>query len=268
MISQQTLSLEGRPAKYWIGGAGKPLVLLHGGLGDAQQHWSASFEALTPHFQIIAPDLPGFGVSAPLPLPSYQAYLRWLQSLFDVLGLGGPILLMGNSFGAALARLFAPVNFDQIERLVLVDGGALPARPGCLRPLLRLPVISSWIIEQLRQRYYSRDGLKRAIHIERLLTPEFVVKAQAASHGFVATLREVFSVQEPTLRTPTCPTLIVWGDSDRLSPPEGGRQLAASIPGSHFELIRNAGHMPQIEQPAAFHQIVLAFLSSHSSIAA
>ena len=40
MISHQSITIEGRQAKYWIGGSGKPLVLIHGGLGDAQQHWS------------------------------------------------------------------------------------------------------------------------------------------------------------------------------------------------------------------------------------
>ena len=101
MISQQSITIEGRQAKYWIGGSGKPLVLIHGGLGDAQQHWAPVFEALSQRFLILAPDLPGFGVSAPLPMPSYQNYLNWLQLLFDMLNIGGPLLMMGNSFGAA-----------------------------------------------------------------------------------------------------------------------------------------------------------------------
>ena len=82
MLTQQTLTIEGRQAKYWMGGSGsKLLVLIHGGLGDAQQHWAPMFEALSPHFQILAPELPGFGVSDPLSMPSYQNYLNWLQLL-------------------------------------------------------------------------------------------------------------------------------------------------------------------------------------------
>src|SRR5574342_493679 len=105
-VSQQTLIIEGRPAKYWIGGSGKPLVLIHGGLGDARQHWQPCFQALLPYFQIIAPDLPGFGVSAPLSMPSYQNFLSWLKLLFDMLNIGGPVLMMGNAFGAELSRFF------------------------------------------------------------------------------------------------------------------------------------------------------------------
>ena len=109
-VSQQTITIEGRQAKYWSGGSGKPLVLIHGGLGDAYQQWHTCFEALEPHFQIIAPDLPGFGVSAPLPMPSYQNYLNWLQLLLDMLNIGGPLLLMGHSFGSVLSRFFAAEN--------------------------------------------------------------------------------------------------------------------------------------------------------------
>jgi len=265
MISQQTITLEGRQAKYWIGGSGKPLVLIHGGLGDAQQHWSATFEALTPHFQILAPDLPGFGVSAPLPMPSYQNYLNWLQLLFDMLNIGGPLLLMGNSFGATLSRLFAAENTGYVSRLVLIDGGAVIDAPGCARPLIRLPGISDLAINLIRRRYYSRDGLKSAIADEQLLTSDFVAKAQAASIGFVAAVRQIVLTTPPALRTPTCPTLVAWGEQDRLSPIDHGQRIAAEINGAKFAVISRAAHMPQLEQPTAFQQVVLPFLLGATS---
>lgn len=261
MISQQAITLEGRPAKYWIGGSGKTLVLIHGGLGDARQHWAATFEALMPHFQILAPDLPGFGVSAPLPMPSYQNYLNWLQLLFDMLNIGGPLLVMGNSFGAALSRFFAAENTGYVSRLVLVNGGSIIDAPGCARPLIRLPGISNLVIDLVRRNYYARDGLKRAIADEQLLTPDFVANAQAASIGFVAAVRQIVLTTPPALRTPTCPTLVVWGDQDRLSPLDNGQRVAAEINGAKFTVIPRAAHMPQIEQPQTFHQAVLAFLS-------
>ena len=170
MISQQTITIEGRQAKYWIGGSGKPLVLIHGRLGDAQQHWASTFDVLTQHFQVLAPDLPGFGVSAPLPMPSYQNYLNWLQLLFDMLNIGGPLGLMGHAFGAVLSRFFAAENTGYVSRLVLIDGGAIIDAPGCARPLIRLPGINNLIFNAIRQRSYSHDSLKRAIADELLLT--------------------------------------------------------------------------------------------------
>jgi pimeloyl-ACP methyl ester carboxylesterase len=265
MISQQVIAIEGRQAKYWVGGSGEPLVLLHGGLGDSQQHWSPMFEALAQYFQILAPDLPGFGVSAPLPMPSYQNYLNWLQLLFDMLNIGGPLWLMGNSFGAVLSRLYAAENTEYVSRLVLIDGGDLFHAPGCLRPLIRVPVLSNPIINLLREQAYSVNGLKRAIADEKLLTPEFVANARAASQGLVAALRQIALTTPPSLRTPTCPTLVIWGEQDRLSSVDDGKRIAAEINGAKFALVPRAAHMPQVEQPEAFLEVARPFLLGTAS---
>ncbi len=261
-VSQQTLIIEGRPAKYWIGGSGKPLVLLHGSLGDARQHWLPCFEVLSSHFQIVAPDLPGFGISAPLSMPSYQNYLSWLKLLFDMLNIGGPLLMMGNSFGAELSRFFAAENTGYVSRLVLIDGGAIVDTPGCVKPILRLPGLSSAVFNIIRKRAYSFDGLKRSIYDEKKITPEFAANAQAASIGFVAALRQIAMMAPPSLRTPTCLTLVVWGEHDRLSPVENGQKVAAEISGAKFVVIERAAHMPQIERPDEFHRVVLPFLQN------
>ncbi len=261
IVSQQTIAIEGRHAKFWLGGTGKPLVLLHGGLGDARQHWQPTFEALADRFQILAPDLPGFGVSDPLPMPSYQSYLSWLTYLLELLNIGGPIVLMGNSFGATLARLYTAENTSYVARLILIDGGHITDANGCLRALFRVPGLNGLILELMRQMSYSTGSLKRAVQDEARLTPDFIAAARAASPGFVAVMKQLGLSSTPTLRTPTCPTLVVWGEADRLSLPAAGRQIAAEIPGAKFSLIPTAGHLPQIEQPAAFHALVAPFLA-------
>ncbi|HZY45471.1 MAG TPA: alpha/beta hydrolase [Anaerolineae bacterium] len=262
MITHQTLSIEGRSAKVWLGGSGRPLVLLHGGFGDAQQHWHATFQAFVPHFHIIAPDLPGFGVSAPLAAPNFQSYLSWINVLFEMLGLAGPLLMMGNSFGAAIARLYAAANTGEIDRLVLVDGGAIQDVGGCARSIFQLPIVSPFLLELARRQSFSNKGLRKAIHVDSVFTPEFAANAHAASHGFVTSMKEIATNEPPSLRTPTCPTLIVWGEYDGLSSTANGQRLSASIPHSEFALIKDAGHLPQIEQPQAFQAVVLKFLES------
>jgi len=180
--------------------------------------------------------------------------------LFDMLNIGGPLLMMGNSFGAVLGRLFAAENTSYVSRLVLIDGGGMFHAPGCLHPLIRLPVLSNPIINMIRKQSYSLNGLKRAIADEKMLTPEFVANAQAASIGFVAAQRQIALTTPPSLRTPTCPTLVIWGEQDRLSSVDDGKRVAAEINGAKFTIIPRAGHMPQIEQPEAFLQVVQPFL--------
>jgi pimeloyl-ACP methyl ester carboxylesterase len=260
-VSQQSITIEGRRAKFWLGGTGKSLVLLHGGLGDARQHWQPTFEALADRFQILAPDLPGFGVSDPLPMPGYQSYLSWITYLLELLNIGGPIALMGNSFGATLARLYTAENTSYVSRLVLIDGGHITDANGCLRALFRVPGLNGIMFALARQIRDSADNLKRAMYDEALLTPDFIATARAASPGSVAAQKQIGLSSTPTLRTPTCPTLVVWGEADRLSSPATGQQIAAEIPGAKFSLIPNAGHLPQIEQPTAFHALVGPFLT-------
>ena len=259
-VSQQSITIEGRRAKIWSGGTGQPLVLLHGGLGDARQHWQATFDALADRFYILAPDLPGLGVSDPLPMPSYQAYVGWITYLLELLGIGGPVALMGNSFGATLGRLYTADNTSYVARLALIDGGHVTDFNGCLRGLFRVPGLNAVMFALARRIIYSRNSLKRAIYDEAQLTPEFVANARAASHGFVAAMKQIGLSATPTLRTPTCPTLVVWGEFDRLSSPAAGQAIAAQIPGAKFVVIRQAAHLPQIEQPAEFHTTVLPFL--------
>lgn len=260
-VTPHDLVVQGKPARLWRGGSGDPLILIHGGVGDAELHWGANFETLTHYYDVIAPDLPGFGVTDPLPQPSFQAYLDWLNVLLESHRLIDRLRVIGHSFGAAVARLFAAAHPDEVSRLTLVDGGALPEAPGCLRPLLRLPGLSDFVFEWMRRRTYSRDGLKRMIYDEALLTPALIARAQKASYGFVAAMRQIATTRPPMLRTPTCPTLVVWGANDRLSPPGAGRVLAQVIPGARFHVIKRAGHLPQFEQPDAFHELVLKFLS-------
>jgi pimeloyl-ACP methyl ester carboxylesterase len=111
-----------------------------------------------------------------------------------------------------------------------------------------------------RKQAYSVNGLERAIADVKMLTPEFVANAQAASIGFVAAHRQIALTTPPSLRTPTCHTLVIWGEQDRLSSVENGKQVAAEINGAKFTLIPRAGHMPQVEQPEAFLQVVQPFL--------
>ena len=143
---------------------------------------------------------------------------------------------------------------------MLIDGGDIFHAPGCLRPLIRLPVLSNPIINLLRKQAYSVSGLKRAIVDEKMLTPEFVASAQAASLGFVAALRQIAFTAPPSLRTPTCPTLVIWGEQDRLSSVDSGKQVAAEINGAKFVIIPRAAQMPQVEQPEAFLQVARPFL--------
>ena len=260
-ITSRNLTVQGRLARVWRGGSGPALLLLHGGIGDAQLHWETVWERLAHSFTVAAPDLPGFGETRPLPSASFGAFAEWVDELREVLGFPR-LALVGNSFGGGVARLYAAAQPKRVTRLVLVNGGALPTIPGFAKGLMTLPHISDWLFELMRGQAFSRDGLKRLIFDERLLTPAFVARSQAASRGFVRAMRQAAFAGLPKDQMPRCATLVLWGERDRQAPLARGRALAATLPGATFQTIPNAGHLPQLEQPEHFTALVRAFCGS------
>ena len=87
----------------------------------------------------------------------------------------------------------------------------------------------------MHRQTYSHNGLKRVIYDEKQITPEFTANVQAAWPGYSAVIQQVATSNPPALRTPTCPTLVIWGEHDRLSSPEDGRRMAAEINGAKVQ---------------------------------
>ena len=263
-VSHQLLQIQGRYARYWIGGTGQTLVLLHGPYGDVRQQWGRLLEQLAADYQVIAPELPGFGVSDPLALPTYQSFLSWLNLFFELLNIGGPIVLMGHSFGATLARLYTAENTSYVSKLILIDGGHVAEANGCARLIFRTPLVAALLFWLVRRSMSAHSRLRAIVHDERWLTSDFVAAARKAARGYAAVQRATGLINAPSFITPTCPTLVIWGEFDRIQPIEIGRHIAAQLPNAVFRAIANAGHLPQIEQAADFYAQISPFLRGHT----
>lgn len=256
-VLERKLTVQERPARVWRGGSGPALLLLHGGFGDARLHWEPVWTALADSFTVAAPDLPGFGGTAPLPNASFSAFADWVSTLMETLGFPRSIVV-GNSFGGGVARLYAAANPARVVRLILVNGGALPHIPGPARFLMRLPLVGDWTFEMIRRRTFSPAGLRPLFADNRRFTPDFIARSQKESRGFVRAMRQAALADMPARQTPLSPTLLLWGEADRFAPLSRARELAAVIPGAQLQSIP-AGHMPQIERPAEFVAAVRQF---------
>lgn len=256
-VLPQTVEVEGRPARIWRGGSGRVLLLIHGGIGNAELSWRSVWDIFAEEFDVIAPDLPGFGHTEPLPQPSFLNLVEWLRHMLDALGVSR-ISLIGNSFGASLARLFAARYTDRVSFLVLADGGLVPSLPVIARAASRLP-----IFEHMGNRTYSDRDIARALADPSNITPEFIEVSRSVSQPFAQTMRKISQAPVPRDTVPQSPTLVIWGAADRISSPRTANNIAASIPAARSHLIQGAGHMPQVERPEEFVLAVTEFMRSH-----
>jgi len=254
--------IDGHRTHCWMGGAGPTLLLLHGGLGDAELHWRPIWEQLARHTRVVAPDLPGFGQSEPLRRADWHGLLGWLEALLDThqrepdasagaVGNAPGVALVGNSFGGALARMFAARHPERCSQLLLVNGGMIPEMSARTRRWMASPWLAP-MYALMRWSSYTGPMMRRMIPTRSVRTPEFVRSARAEGHAFVDMMRLMFSNDPPVAPFPQVATHILWGCEDGFTPPEVALKLADALSCAAPIWFSAAGHMPQLDIPDQF----------------
>ncbi|MBZ0285809.1 MAG: alpha/beta hydrolase [Anaerolineae bacterium] len=264
-LSEKTVLLDGLRVRYWEDGEGhsKTLLLVHGGIGNAQLHWETVLPMLAENFHVLAPDLPGFGQSQLLPRMRLDVMMHWIKSFMDSQKLEQAVLI-GSSFGALLVRLFAAANPTYSPAIILVNGGGVPDIPPTLRLMERIPVVSQFMFSSLGKQGTSEETLKQMIHIEDVLTDSFKSEVKSAAPGYARLMRMMIGSGMPKSVTPLVPTLILWGVEDKIATVKEAQAIKVSIPGAELTEIKDCGHMPQLETPDVFAWQVMTFLDKLS----
>jgi pimeloyl-ACP methyl ester carboxylesterase len=265
-VQAGTILVQGRPCFYWHAGApdAAPLLLLHGGLGNAALHWSRNLADLGRDFHVLAPDLPGFGRTAPLPHPSYPTYAAWVAAFCDAAGIAAGINVAGNSMGAAIARVCAATYPARVARLVLVDGGRPVAVGPPLRQILAIGPLGDLLAVVLGRLAGLDAMMSRYVANPALLTPRMRAGIRRGIRAYFRVQRRILLELPvpPAALAVQCPTLVIWGAQDGLGPPALGETLAQQIGAGPVAVVDAAGHMPMFEQPAAFARVLRGFLAA------
>ncbi len=288
---QRWVMLDGQPVNVIELGEGPPLVFVHGlsgswtnwleqlpvfaGLsGDARQGRVSS--VLGGH-RVITLDLPGFGHS---PMPAEQitisGYARLLDRLLDTLEVDAAAVV-GNSMGGFVAAELAIAFPRRVERLVLVSAagistfgnrGGTRAVPVLQRAERIVAAYTAWIASKsdtVTRRPRLREATLSVVarHPGRLPAPLAAELLRGAGkpgfiQGLQANLDYDFRERLPEI---ACPTLIVWGDGDRVITVRDADIFAELIPDSRKVVLADTGHIAMIERPAAFNELLSSFLA-------
>lgn len=241
-FKQEHIELSGIKLPYRRGGSGDALVFLHG--TDGLTHWPEFLDRLAESHDVIAPDHPGFGGSqAPDWMDDVSDLAYLYLDLLDRLGLD-KVHLVGHSLGGWVALEMAVRSQEHIADLTLLASAGIHVKG---HPKADIFMIDP--DEQARMAYADSDLSAKAGELAAMEKYEDVaITDRIAAARFGWNPRFYNPRLGRWLHRIKTPTLIVWGEDDRIFPPQHAPALQALLPGSELVMIGNCGHFPHIEK--------------------
>ncbi|MGB9375795.1 MAG: alpha/beta fold hydrolase [Jiangellales bacterium] len=273
----RTVRIHGHRRAFVIAGEGPALLAIHG-IGHDHRTWLPALPALAKNFTVIAPDLLGHG-SSDKPRADYSmgGFANGMRDLLTVLGINRATV-MGNSLGGGVAMQFAYQFPERTERVIMVAAGGLGKSVNPLLKTLSIPgadtavaLATAPVLRQVVTK--TMISLK---HAGVPYTQDFAGLADVynnladsgARRAFLHTLRGVIdrrgqaiSMIDRAYLARDMPTMIVWGEKDVVIPVKHAWAAAQLLPGCRFEVLRDAGHMPQEDAPRRFAEVVSKFVA-------
>lgn len=247
--------------------AARALILLHG-FGSSLHTWDSWAADLSADHRVVRIDLPGAGLSDPDATGEYTDArgLQLLGALMDRLGIARASLV-GHSMGGKLAWRFAAEHPGRVDKLVLVSpaGFASPGRSYGSRPqvgatvrLLRYALPKPLLRMNLAAAYGEPGRLTDAV----VTRYHDLVLAPGVRDAMIARMEQGEPVDpEPLLRRIKAPTLLLWGESDRMIPVGNAEDYRRNLPTSTLVALPGLGHVPHEEAPVVSLEPVRSFLA-------
>jgi pimeloyl-ACP methyl ester carboxylesterase len=246
------------------GGEGEPLVLLHG-FSDNKDTFVDLARMFTSHRRVIIPDLLGFGEASQPREFDYrlETLAAVVAELLDVLGVYR-YDLGGNSLGGAVATSLALARPDAVRSLTLIaSAGVEMPRPSPLQRMLDEGQNPFVLDSHEAYRSWVRFVLERPLPlppaVERYLADEFIARASLNEKIMDDLLGGEEELTE-RLSDIQAPTLVLWGDRDRLIDISAGQVFHRRIPDARFVILHGIGHCPQLEAPRQTARALRDFL--------
>ncbi|MGB3185818.1 MAG: SDR family NAD(P)-dependent oxidoreductase [Ornithinimicrobium sp.] len=248
------------------------IVLLHG-IGRSLEDWNLQHDLLSEHHQVISLDLPGFGYSPRSPAGmGLESLADAANATLDALGHVGPVHVVGNSLGGAIAMTLSTRHPERVASLTLANSAGFGPEVTLNLRIIAVPLLG--------HRLLSRPSWSRTASIERTLYADSTLATrERVDHALalalvpgrardfrecllsIGGLRGVDTGWREALLSRVAaypvPTLIVWGEQDAVLPATHLQAAARALPRAHTVLMTGTGHLPQIERPEEFALLVL-----------
>jgi 4,5:9,10-diseco-3-hydroxy-5,9,17-trioxoandrosta-1(10),2-diene-4-oate hydrolase len=244
--------------RYFTGGQGDPLIIIHGG-GDGARAWLRNAEELSRHYSVHIPDLPGFGHSQSANDRFHLSeYVAFIEDFSSTLGIKR-FHLMGHSIGGGIALHYALKFPQKVKGLVLVSSWCLGIETALWVRLLSHPALSRSLGEAGIAVLKGVKWLARLFYAPfRFANPITRVKMDIGKN--MITLKGQTTVLQDRLAELTMPTLLVWGAGDHIVPAAHAYAAAQLIPDCQLHIFEGCGHNVYRQRAGEFSQLLANFL--------
>jgi pimeloyl-ACP methyl ester carboxylesterase len=270
------------------GGFGPPMVLVHG-LGGSHLNWLHVANRLAQRHRVMAVDLAGFGLTPPAGRKAtVRANQRLLDDFIGAVSPDEPVTLIGNSMGGLISILQAAAHSGSVRALVLVNPALPMADAGAVNLFtmqrLFVPLIPG-VGEAALSRYYARVSPEQ--QLQETLAAVTANPANLPTSGRELNLEMIRLRKEMDWAVPSflqasrsiarvlvrrsqfrailgdiqCPVMLIHGEEDRIVSPASAEWAIQLRPDWRLELLAGIGHVPQLEAPELFGDLVEDFLT-------
>ena len=261
------------------GDQGEPLVIVHGGDGEAVD-WAPLMAVLQDRLHLYAVDRPGFGLTDRFDygnVPFRPHAGDFMTSLLDALELESATLV-GGSFGAFFCLCTALDHPERVRRLILVGMPVGVSRSASvpLRLMCGVPGAAKLLMRRAATMKGQRTQYEHEFHIDPDTVPDLYfrtriagVRRPGAQDTFALALRRLGGLRGirpeaylgDEMRRLPHPTLFVWGEKDGMAPIDDARAISDAMPDGTFVVLDGIGHFPFLEAPDETGRLISEFVA-------
>lgn len=268
------VDVDGVESRYFFEGSGYPVLLLHGGNLNADA-WFQNVDPLGKDFMVIAPDMVGHGYTKPLgdqPGSPYPYRIKHLTRLLDILGID-KFTVAGSSMGGLIAALLYFSMPHRVEKLIIIGSGSTfnseedISRVRSESYANAKSAIGNPTLETCRKRlqniFYHKDKVPEALLLAQLTAysiPWFLEAWEQRAQGSMDIEEDRKHRVINRLEQINVPTLVITGREDPRAIFARVTEGVSRIPNAELEVFEGCGHLPYLEHPEKFNEVVRAFV--------
>jgi 4,5:9,10-diseco-3-hydroxy-5,9,17-trioxoandrosta-1(10),2-diene-4-oate hydrolase len=256
-IQSKVIKIDGRDVHYYTAGEGEPLVVIHGGAGDARSWWR-NIQELAEKYKVYAPDLPGYGTSQPLDGNFYiHEFSDFINKFTNFLHLK-KFVVIGHSMGGGIALDFVLKFPGRVTKLILVSSLGLGREIALWLRFISIPSIVKVVGYVVGKAIEFLGWMLGQSNPFELVLPVSPVVVRIGTS--IANRQSQNLVLEKYLKKIKIPTMLIWGGRDPVVPVKTAYRAVKEFPNARLLVFKKSGHNVHREQLKNVTRLINEFL--------